>query len=80
MSSQERYDVPAGDYNKVLNQPLTLPFSGLVAKTRFMKGATSEHLATWDQHDLSKRGIPTESLFRVYEEFSKGEYGIIISE
>ena len=79
MSSQERYDVPEGDY-KILGEPLAFPFSGLVAKTRFLKGATSEHLATWDQHDLSKRGVPTDLLFRAYEEFGKGEYGVILSE
>jgi 2,4-dienoyl-CoA reductase-like NADH-dependent reductase (Old Yellow Enzyme family) len=75
---QERYDVAQVD-TTVLGESIVLPFSGLVAKSRFMKGAMSERLASWDQYDLSKRGIPSEELIHLYEEWGKGGFGIVLS-
>ena len=79
MSTQERYDSVESNY-QILGESITLPFTGLVAKSRFLKAATSERLATWDQHDLSKRGIPGETIIKLYEEWGKGGFGIILSK
>lgn len=49
------------------------------AKTRFLKAAMSEGLATWNFHEPSLRGIPTEELHSVYTRWAEGGYGIILS-
>jgi 2,4-dienoyl-CoA reductase-like NADH-dependent reductase (Old Yellow Enzyme family) len=33
----------------------------------------------WDQHDPTNRGIPSDELVRVYEEWGKGGWGIVVS-
>lgn len=57
---------------EILGDALEFPTSKLIAKSRFLKGAMTERLASWDQHDTSKRGIPDEKLVRLYEEWGKG--------
>lgn len=64
---------------KILGDALEFPTSSLIAKSRFLKGAMTERLASWDQHDTSKRGIPDEKLVRLYEEWGKGCFGVILS-
>jgi len=64
----------------ILGDSIKLPTSGLVAKSRFLKAAMTERFASWDQHSLEKRGIPSEQLIKVYEEWGKGGFGIIVSE
>lgn len=75
----DRYQSEAVD-TSILGDPVELPFSKLVAKSRFMKAAMTERLASWDQHNLEKRGIPNEGLVRLYEAWGKGGFGIILSE
>lgn len=41
--------------------------------------ATSEQMFSWDQLDPSKRGIPCDRLLRLYDIWSQGGYGIIIT-
>lgn len=62
-----------------LAQPLPFEFSGCTAKNRFLKGAMSERLATWDGKDLPKRGIPTPELLNVYRRWGEGGYGVILT-
>lgn len=76
MSAQGRYESKPVD-QKVLGDSITLPFSGLVAPSRFLKGAMTERLSSWDQHDLSKRGVPSENLIKVYEAWGRGQFGIM---
>jgi len=64
---------------KILGDSIKLPASGLVAPSRFMKGAMTERLASWDQHVLEKRGIPSDALIKLYEEWGKGGFGIILT-
>lgn len=64
---------------KKLGDTLELSTSKQVARSRFLKGAMSERLASWDQHEISKRGVPDEKLVRLYEEWGKGGFGIILS-
>lgn len=63
----------------VLGEPIRLPVSGLIAKSHFLKASMSERLSSWDQHNLEKRGIPSDQLIRVYEEWGKGGFGLILS-
>jgi 2,4-dienoyl-CoA reductase-like NADH-dependent reductase (Old Yellow Enzyme family) len=39
----------------------------------------SERMASWDTQDLSKRGIPSDRLVRLYEAWGKDGYGIILT-
>ncbi|KAH7925756.1 FMN-linked oxidoreductase [Leucogyrophana mollusca] len=64
---------------EVLAHPITFPFCGRTAMNRFMKSAMSERLATFSSFDPSDRGCPTEELIRLYETWSKGNIGIIIT-
>jgi len=41
--------------------------------------AMTERISSWDQYDLSKRGVPTEEVLRVYEAWGKGGFGIILT-
>ncbi|KAM0254420.1 hypothetical protein ACHAQJ_006824 [Trichoderma viride] len=61
-----------------LAQPLTFEFSGKTAKNRFLKSAMSERLASWDEEDLTKRGIPSDELVNVYRRWGEGGYGAIL--
>ncbi|KAF8729326.1 NADH:flavin oxidoreductase / NADH oxidase family, partial [Rhizoctonia solani] len=84
----------------LLGESIRMPFSGRVAKSRFLKGGTfsnflfmiqnhcliishtqtmSERMASWDWHDVSKRGIPSDDLVGLYEGWGKAGYGIIIT-
>jgi 2,4-dienoyl-CoA reductase-like NADH-dependent reductase (Old Yellow Enzyme family) len=62
-----------------LEVPLRFEFSGMTAKNRLLKAATTECLSTWDPQDLPKRGIPTPEVIRVYERWARGGYGMIVS-
>ncbi|KII86696.1 hypothetical protein PLICRDRAFT_55611 [Plicaturopsis crispa FD-325 SS-3] len=64
---------------EILQQPVVLPFSGKTASNRFMKAAMSERLATYFTSDPLDRGKPTDALIKVYEQWGKGGYGIILS-
>jgi 2,4-dienoyl-CoA reductase-like NADH-dependent reductase (Old Yellow Enzyme family) len=77
--SDPRFDVSIPENYTVLGEKVHLPFSGRDAPSRFMKGAMTERLSSWDQRDISKRGIPSKGLIKVYEEWGKGGYGIILS-
>ncbi|KAJ3573601.1 hypothetical protein NPX13_g4639 [Xylaria arbuscula] len=62
-----------------LAEPIVFPFSKRTAPNRFLKAATSEHLATFDENDLKGRGIPKPELVRFYEVFGKGGWGQILT-
>lgn len=74
-----RYDTQVPSKHALLGDKVHLPFSGRDAPSRFMKGAMTERLSSWDQHDVKKRGVPSKGLIKVYEEWGKGGYGIILS-
>lgn len=79
--ASKRIDAPASSNlnHGLLGEAIELPFSGRKAPSRFMKAAMTEYQSSWDQSDVSKRGIPSEGLIRVYEEWGKGGFGIILS-
>ena len=81
MGSTDSDRIPAETVDtSLLAECVELPFSKLSSTNRLLKAPMTEDMSTWDQHNLEKRGIPTEQLIRVYEEWGKGGYGIIISE
>ncbi|EHK19464.1 uncharacterized protein TRIVIDRAFT_58225 [Trichoderma virens Gv29-8] len=61
-----------------LGQPLAFEFSGKTAKNRFMKAAMSELQSSWDDKDLTKRGIPPKELVNLYRLWGAGGYGVIL--
>lgn len=65
----------------VLAESLTLPFSGRVAKNRFLKAPMTERLCHWNTEgeDISARGYPSEEYTRLYQRWGEGEIGIIVA-
>lgn len=62
-----------------LGQTLEFPFSGRVARNRFLKAAMSERLLSWSENDLSRRGIPSDELVEAYTVWGEGEIGLILT-
>ncbi|KAF2640654.1 NADH:flavin oxidoreductase/NADH oxidase-like protein [Massarina eburnea CBS 473.64] len=62
-----------------LGKPLTFEFSKKTAQNRFMKGAMTERLSSWDATNLEARGIPSKNLINVYRRWSEGEFGILLT-
>jgi 2,4-dienoyl-CoA reductase-like NADH-dependent reductase (Old Yellow Enzyme family) len=61
-----------------LGQPLPFEFSGKTAKNRFLKSAMSEQQSSFDEKDVTKRGIPSKELVNLYRRWGEGGYGVII--
>lgn len=71
---------PAEDVDPApLGQPLKFEFSGVTAKNRFMKGAMTERLSSWDPKDLEKRGIPSPELINLYRRWGQGGFGVLLT-
>lgn len=64
--------------SEILNKPIQLPVSGKYAQTRFLKSAMTERLCSWDEKDIASRGKPTPEYIRLYEEWGKGKFGVIV--
>uniref|UniRef100_A0A7E4VDQ4 Oxidored_FMN domain-containing protein n=1 Tax=Panagrellus redivivus TaxID=6233 RepID=A0A7E4VDQ4_PANRE len=62
-----------------LAEKITFPTSKRIAKNRFMKAALTERVATWDPNDRKKCGFPTPGLCNMYEKFSHGGFGVLLS-
>merc|ERR1711939_148018 len=62
-----------------LGQPLKFEFSGKTASNRFIKGAMTERLSSWDPKNLEARGIPSKDLVNVYRRWGEGEIGHILT-
>jgi 2,4-dienoyl-CoA reductase-like NADH-dependent reductase (Old Yellow Enzyme family) len=77
---QLRVPGPAID-TTVLGEPVTFPFSGRVAKNRFLKAPMTERLCRWNEQgeDISARGFPSKELERLYGTWGEGETGVIVS-
>lgn len=73
-----RYTSKPADRSR-LAQPLRFHFSGRTAKNRFMKAAMTEQLCTFDPENTKRNGIPTRNIERVYERWSRGSIGVILS-
>ena len=74
----ERYPSSSADTG-ILAEKTVLPFSGLTVPSRLVKAPMAEDLSSWDQANIERSGIPSDQLIRVYEEWGKGGYGMLIS-
>ncbi|KAJ8611636.1 hypothetical protein MRB53_037860 [Persea americana] len=62
-----------------LGEALHFEFSGRTASNRFIKGAMSENLATFDPQDPSKNGIPTKELINAYRIWGENSIGVVLT-
>lgn len=62
-----------------LGKPLKYEFSGKTAINRFMKGAMTERISSWDPKNLEARGIPSKNLINVYRRWGEGAIGNILT-
>lgn len=62
-----------------LGRPLKFEFSGRTAPNRFLKGAMTERISSWDPQNLEARGIPSKNLVNVYKRWGEGSLGVILS-
>ncbi|KAJ4329686.1 hypothetical protein N0V95_010164, partial [Ascochyta clinopodiicola] len=77
MASQ-RYRSKKTDVS-TLGKPLGFAFSQKIAQNRFLKGAMTERLSSWNAKDLEARGVPPKKLANVYRRWGEGEYGVILT-
>ncbi|KAI0433765.1 NADH:flavin oxidoreductase/NADH oxidase [Xylaria sp. FL1042] len=72
--------IPAPDADpSPLGQPLHFEFGDRTAPNRFLKGAMTERLSSWDPKDLNKRGIPSQELINLYQKWGEGGLGLILT-
>ncbi|KAI0542008.1 NADH:flavin oxidoreductase/NADH oxidase [Xylaria digitata] len=72
--------IPAPDVDpSPLSQPLHFEFGGRTAPNRFLKGAMTERLSSWDPKDPQKRGIPSDELINLYQRWGEGGLGLILT-
>jgi len=62
-----------------LGQALKFEFSGQTARNRFLKGAMTELLSSWDADNVEARGVPSEDLVNLYRIFGQGDIGLMLS-
>jgi len=73
-----RYETEHKDASP-LGKPLKFEFSKRTAQNRFLKGAMTERLSSWDPKNLEARGIPSKNLINVYRRWGEGEFGVILT-
>ncbi|KAL8883911.1 MAG: hypothetical protein Q9192_006971, partial [Flavoplaca navasiana] len=78
MPPNARYDSDNVDASP-LGQPLDFAFSGKTAPNRFLKGAMTERISSWDPKDYDARGVPSKNLINVYKRWGEGQLGTILT-
>lgn len=73
-----RYQSDSSDASK-LGEPINFAFSGRSAPNRFLKGAMTERISSWDPKNLQARGIPSKNLVNVYKRWGEGGIGLILT-
>jgi 2,4-dienoyl-CoA reductase-like NADH-dependent reductase (Old Yellow Enzyme family) len=73
-----RYEAEQKDVS-ALGKPLDFAFSKKTAQNRFLKGAMTERLSSWDAKNLEARGVPSKNLVNVYRRWGEGEFGVILT-
>lgn len=63
----------------ILKEKVHFAHSNRDAPNRFLKAAMTERLSSYDEDVPEKRGIPSDELIRVYEEWGRGGFGVILS-
>uniref|UniRef100_A0A7E4VGC4 Oxidored_FMN domain-containing protein n=1 Tax=Panagrellus redivivus TaxID=6233 RepID=A0A7E4VGC4_PANRE len=74
-----RYTVETPVDVSILGESLTFPTSKRVTRNRLMKAALSEYLAPWTPNDLAKTGTPNSRHVNMYEKWSAGGYGVVLT-
>ena len=74
----ERYQTEHKDVS-ALGKSLDFAFSKKTAQNRFLKGAMTERLSSWDPKNLEARGVPSKNLINVYRRWGEGEFGVILT-
>ncbi|KAL5119108.1 hypothetical protein ACEQ8H_003032 [Pleosporales sp. CAS-2024a] len=74
----QRYQAEKKDVSP-LGNPLDFEFSKKRAQNRFLKGAMTERLSSWDAKNLEARGVPSKNLINVYRRWGEGEFGVILT-
>ncbi|KAH6642032.1 hypothetical protein C7974DRAFT_408625 [Boeremia exigua] len=78
MAPSVRYESDSKDASP-LGQPLKFEFSGQTAPNRFLKGAMTERISSWDPENLEARGVPSKNLINLYRRWGEGGIGLILS-
>ncbi|CAK4034174.1 probable 12-oxophytodienoate reductase 1 [Lecanosticta acicola] len=78
MAPSKRYESDTADASP-LGKPLKFEFSGKTAPNRFLKGAMTERISSWDPKNLEKRGVPSKNLINVYRRWGEGGIGLILT-
>ncbi|KAI9706793.1 MAG: hypothetical protein M1820_004764 [Bogoriella megaspora] len=78
MASPRRYASQNVDISP-LSRGLHFDFADREAPNRFLKGAMEERLCTWDPDNHEKSGIPDAAMFKLYEKWSDGAIGNILT-
>lgn len=73
-----RYESESNDAS-ALGKPLHFEFAGRDAPNRFLKGAMTERLSSWDPEVFEKRGVPSKNLINAYRRWGEGQLGLILS-
>lgn len=74
-ASSARYESEKAD-PAPLGQPLHFEFANRDAPNRFLKGAMTERISSWDPNNLESRGIPSKNLHNVYKRWGEGGIGL----
>jgi len=73
-----RYQTEHKDVS-ALGKPLKFEFANKAAQNRFLKGAMTERLSSWDPKNFEARGVPSKNLINVYRRWGEGEFGVILT-
>lgn len=77
-ASSVRYDSDKVDPTP-LGKPLRFEFANRDAPNRFLKGAMTERISSWDPNNLEARGVPSKNLHNVYKRWGEGGIGNILT-
>mgnify|MGYP004505801099 CR=1 FL=1 len=78
MAPSARYESDSKDASP-LGKPLKFEFSGQTAPNRFLKGAMTERISSWDPENFEARGVPSKNLINLYRRWGEGGIGLILS-
>lgn len=78
MANSPRYESDKVDTSP-LGKPLHFEFANRDAPNRFIKGAMTERISSWDPQNLEARGIPSKNLRNVYRRWGEGAIGNILT-
>lgn len=79
LNQQKRQDSAPVDV-QLLSSPLEFEFSKKSSPNRFLKGAMSERLSSYElSGDSDRRGVPSPELCNLYRTWGKGRIGLILT-